>query len=320
MTTMEAPLVTPTGRLVLGPDATRDEWLAARKQGIGSSDAAAILGIDPWNSALSLWLEKTGRVEVDKPNEAMLWGMALEGPIADEFARREGLRILPTPGVLAHKDTDWLRANPDRMLAGPDDERAYSFVEVKNVSAWKHDEWDAEAGVMPPNYLIQVLHQLAVTGYDEASVACLIGGQRLEHLTVQRDQALIDQILEKEAEFWDLVQSDTQPAYDGSRQSVDAIRAYRATPGRVFDLDDEHLAIIEAIRARKAVTAALRKQLKEADEAEKAEIARLQLLMGEAEIAVYADEPLATWKEAPRKGYVVEPSITRTFRLPKQSD
>lgn len=39
----------------------RDEWLGVRKQGIGSSDAAAAVGLNPYKSQLELWLEKTGR-------------------------------------------------------------------------------------------------------------------------------------------------------------------------------------------------------------------------------------------------------------------
>lgn len=320
MTTTEHARVTPTARLVLGADAPHDEWLAARKGGIGSSDAAAILGLDPWNSPLSLWLEKTNTVESDEQNEAMRWGQVLEGPIADEFAAREGFAVLPAPGVLAHHEIPWLMANPDRMLAPKDSPlAAFSFVEVKNVSAWKAGEWDAEAGIMPPNYLIQVMHQLAVTGYDVASVACLIGGQHLEYLTVHRDQDLIDQLIEREAAFWDLVLNMQEPAWDGSTQSIDAVSRYRAEPGKVFELTPEHDGLIRDIIAAKEETARIRALLRAAEASEKRAVGAVKALMGTAEIAVYNDAELFTWKEAPRAEYTVEAGTVRTFRLVKQS-
>jgi putative phage-type endonuclease len=312
------PLVTPTAHLVLPRDAPRDEWLAARKKGIGSSDAAAILGLDPWNSPLSLWLEKTNRVDPDEHNEAMQWGQVLEGPIADEYGRRAGVAVLPPPGMLGNVETPWLLANPDRMLAPADEPlTVVGFVEVKNVSGWKSQEWDSDSGVVPPHYLVQVLHQLATTGYEEAVIAALVGGQKLEYMTVQRDEALIEMLLEREAAFWDMVQRDIEPAWDGSAQSIDAVRQYRAEPGKVYDLTSEDMAIVERIRLAKARTASLRRDLKLAEADEKVEVGAMQARMTTAELAVdpETEEVVFTWKESPRKEYTVEATTIRTFRM-----
>ena len=51
----------PALRLVGTKELSRDDWLAVRKHGIGSSDAAAAVGLNPYKSQLELWLEKTGR-------------------------------------------------------------------------------------------------------------------------------------------------------------------------------------------------------------------------------------------------------------------
>ena len=51
----------PALRLVKTKAMPREEWLAVRKRGIGSSDAAAAVGLSPYKSQLELWLEKTGR-------------------------------------------------------------------------------------------------------------------------------------------------------------------------------------------------------------------------------------------------------------------
>lgn len=66
---------------------SREKWLRYRKQGIGGSDVAAILGISKWNSAISLWLNKTNQTEDDtQENEAMEWGTIMEPVIRNHFA------------------------------------------------------------------------------------------------------------------------------------------------------------------------------------------------------------------------------------------
>ena len=51
----------PALRLVSTKELPREDWLQIRKQGIGSSDAAAAVGLNPYKSQLELWMEKTGR-------------------------------------------------------------------------------------------------------------------------------------------------------------------------------------------------------------------------------------------------------------------
>ena len=58
---------------------SREAWLDIRQRGIGSSDAAVAVGLSPYKSALSLWLEKTGRKQPEdlSSKEAVLWGTVL---------------------------------------------------------------------------------------------------------------------------------------------------------------------------------------------------------------------------------------------------
>ncbi len=53
--------IQPALKLIKTRDLNRDQWLNVRKNGIGSSDAAAAVGLNPYKSQLELWLEKTGR-------------------------------------------------------------------------------------------------------------------------------------------------------------------------------------------------------------------------------------------------------------------
>ena len=55
-------------RLVSTKDMSRQEWLTVRNQGIGASDAAAAIGISPYQSRLELWMIKTGRMSSELTN------------------------------------------------------------------------------------------------------------------------------------------------------------------------------------------------------------------------------------------------------------
>ncbi len=81
-------------RLVSTKDMSREEWLAVRNQGIGSSDSAAVVGLSPYKSPLELWMEKTGRKAPDdlSDNEAVFWGSTLEPVIAQVYGEKTGAK------------------------------------------------------------------------------------------------------------------------------------------------------------------------------------------------------------------------------------
>jgi predicted phage-related endonuclease len=58
----QGPASCPDALAVLPHDVARHEWLAARKLGIGGSDASVVAGVNRWSSRYALWLDKTGRL------------------------------------------------------------------------------------------------------------------------------------------------------------------------------------------------------------------------------------------------------------------
>jgi putative phage-type endonuclease len=105
----------------------RDDWLEVRKGGIGSSDAAAAVGLHPYKSQLQLWMEKTGRdagLPVVDPNDdqsPMYWGTLLEPIVAAHYTRRTGNRVRRVNAVLQHPEHPWMLANLDREVMGAPD-------------------------------------------------------------------------------------------------------------------------------------------------------------------------------------------------------
>lgn len=102
----------PALRLVSTKELSRDDWLTVRKGGIGSSDAAAAVGLNPYQSPLELWLIKTGRdtglPKVDPKDETspMYWGSLLEPIVAAHYTKRSGNRVRRINAVLQHPDPD----------------------------------------------------------------------------------------------------------------------------------------------------------------------------------------------------------------------
>ena len=285
----------PALRLVKTTDLPRDEWLEVRKQGIGSSDAAAAVGLDPYKSQLELWMEKTGRGDVlpkvDPHDEEspMYWGNILEPIVAAHYTRRTGNRVRKINAVLQHPDTDkaWMLANIDREVMGSTD---VSILECKTAGINGARLW--KEGV--PEYVqLQVHHQLAVTGKQAADVAVLLGGQLLEIHRIERDEVLIKNLIQLEREFWHFVETDMPPPVDGSESADLALRClYPQDAGNTvdFSLDCELSATFSdlvALRANIAEQEKLEAKLKQ----------RLQQAIGSASGAVF-ETGAVTWKKA----------------------
>ena len=100
------PSVRQPLRLVSTKSMSRDDWLAVRKTGIGSSDAAAAVGLNPYQSALELYLLKTGqdehlpKVDADDESSPLYWGTMLEHIVAAHYTKRTGRRVRKVNAVL----------------------------------------------------------------------------------------------------------------------------------------------------------------------------------------------------------------------------
>ena len=174
-------------RLVSTKDMDRDDWLEVRRTGIGSSDAATAAGLNPYQSPLELWMNKTGKADLlpaIDPNDdtsPMFWGTLLEPIVAAHYTKRTGNKVRRVNAVLQHPKHPWMLANVDREVVGSSE---VQILECKTAGIHGARLW--KDGV--PEYVqLQVMHQLAVTGHKAADVAVLIGGQELRIFRIKRD-------------------------------------------------------------------------------------------------------------------------------------
>lgn len=285
----------PALRLVKTKELPREDWLAVRKGGIGSSDAGAAVGLNPYKSQLELWLEKTGRdtalPKLDPHDEESpaYWGNVLEPVVAWHYSKRTKNKVRRINAVLQHPDPDlaWMLANIDREVIGADD---VQILECKTAGINGSRLW--KEGV--PEYVqLQVMHQLAVTGKQTADVAVLLGGQHLEIHRIERDEQMIARLIELERKFWEYVVTDTPPPADGTDSAEAALRClYPVDNGQTVDFSGR-AGLAAAYLELKAVRQSIGE--KEKREAQLKQL--LQQAMGEASRAEFSHGYIS-WKKA----------------------
>lgn len=296
MTTNPEPLSKHKAiRLISTKNLAYSDWLKTRKQGIGSSDAATAVGLNPYKSPLALWIEKTSsdedliRLTLEDESSPMHWGKILEPIIAEEYSKKTGFKVRRVNAVLQHPDEDkqWMLANLDYSVVGQDE---VQILECKTAGQHGAKLW--QDGV-PEYYQLQVQHQLAVTGKKAADVCVLICGQDLRIYRIERDEALIEKLIQLESRFWEMVQKRIEPPADGSLSSARALAMLY--PKETSDTVDfsENIELEQTFQELKAT-----KQVLEETKQKEASLRQtIQQAMGEHAKAVFADGVI-TWKRS----------------------
>lgn len=231
--------------------ANHDEWLNIRSKYIGGSDAGAVIGMNPYKSAYSLWAEKTGKMPGFEGNITTRVGAYLEAMVADLFEEETGKKVRRKNRTLVNELYPFACANLDRVVVG---EKA--FLEIKTTNSIPLMKSLRNSEEFPEAYYAQVVHYLAVTGLERAYLAVLINCREFKVYELERDQAEIDALMQAEADFWKLVQDDTPPAVDGSDSTSDALKTIYSdsVEGTVnlfgFDADlEEYMSLTKQIKA-----------------------------------------------------------------------
>ena len=170
-----------------------EEWLAWRSQGIGASEAPAIMGENPWKSRDELLAAKCGLSRRSDSSAAMSFGTTTEPEARARYVAALGIPV--EPACVQGVQRDWLRASLDGLSAD-----GRSVVEIKcgrSVYA------KTARTKRPPRYYVgQLQHILAVTELEIIDFWCYWPGMPHVHVRVERDDAYIRRLLDAEAAFW----------------------------------------------------------------------------------------------------------------------
>jgi putative phage-type endonuclease len=268
------------------------EWLGLRKKGIGGSDASVICGVNRWKSPVELWMEKTNKLPYQEAGEAAYWGTQLESLVRNEFTKRTGIEVIEAKQLLQSEDYPFMLANLDGICEHTNFGKC--VFEAKTSSAYRESEW-REA--IPDEYVLQVQHYLSVTGYKGCYVAVLIGGNSFRWKFIERDEELIEMLIQLEAEFWDCVQSDVPPSLDGSEASVKFLlqRFPDSVPESKIELPAN---ATELIRQYDEAC----EQLKQIEEQKQEAENLLKQMLGDNETGIAGDRVI-TWKSVSQERF-----------------
>jgi putative phage-type endonuclease len=207
---------------------TKDEWLAARQQGITSTDVAAIAGLTPYKKPIDVWLDKQGLVYEDIENKMPVKiGLALEPVIAQMYTAETGVRLRrvgPYGNLRRHEKHEWAMATPDRFAI----KQFGAFPVELKTAGWRVAQQFGEQGSdeIPESYMIQVQWQMYVCGSDRCDLAAILGGQPLDFRTyvIEQDRELTELLVEMAHEFFTkYVITGEQPPVDASDSWKDYI-------------------------------------------------------------------------------------------------
>ena len=203
------------------------EWHAARANGIGGSEIAAVLGLSPYESRFSLWHRKKGLIGPVEESEEMYWGKEHEPAICRRFARDHPEWFVRGAFTYAAAGRPWQIANPDRNLwptdSHIDDRVPAAVLEAKTArddTGWGKQGTDD----IPVYYRSQALWYMDVTGARRCYVAVLIAGSEYREYVVDYDPADALRMREAAAEFMRTLAADERPNIDGHSATYQAIR------------------------------------------------------------------------------------------------
>ena len=259
--------------------ATRADWLRDRLNGIGGSDAPAVLGVSSYSSPFKVWADRAFPQEVvDEPPPAgtpMDFGLRFERPIAEVVCAQIGatLEDLRAPGAFCASvvldEMPFLRSTPDFLVRTKDGRRG--VLQVKNVDISNADDWRLNNA--PDEYEVQLQHELLTCqSMDDPPTfgilgAC-IGGNRTAIRERMLDESFAVEWATEAAAFWKRVQTKTPPLVDGAASTKRAalLMAAKARREEIAIFSDAEMRALAEERIALDLTAkAAKKRMDEID-------------------------------------------------------
>jgi len=283
-----------------------------RRGFIGGSDIPVIIGVSPWKDRLRLFAEKTGAIEPDqRESKVKRRGKILEAPIVELYREEVGEVAISSGGVFRLDGEPHFCAQVDAIESAD----GYDIpLEIKSASEFTRGKWGPSGtDDAPTAYCAQLHWQLAVTGAPRGKIVALLGADDLRVYPIDRDEKIVEFLLEKAREFWTMIQTNTAPDIDFDHPTAGdtlaaLFRNFKAT--EILQADDalrawrDVMVDATALETRYRVTK---------------ENARNHLLeaMRNAAVIDFGDGQMYERKVVKRAGYTVGPTEHVDARLKK---
>ena len=295
----------------------RAEWLKHREAGIGSSEVATIVGLNPWETPYQLWRRKIGLDPAKEENFAMKAGHYLEDAVAQFWHDSTGQDIIKASAgdwLIVNDERPYMRVSPDRTywLAGMPHNNAN-----KGILECKTTQMSIDSDDIPKHWFCQVQYQLGVAELEQGSLAWLCSGREFGYKNLSLVPDFFAWLVEEVERFWlDNIQGKQEPT---AANVQDVLLKYnRHTDGKVIEVSDEIFEAYNSLKGIKDELAALETRKNELEE-------KIKLGFGDAEAISYGGQTIATWK-APKpsskfdaKAFTAaHPDLAKEFTVPTQ--
>jgi predicted phage-related endonuclease len=229
--------------------------------------------------------------------------------IIEAYSDKTGRFCHPCQKLLRSTEFPFLQCTRDAYIYNPNGGEQFEIpLEVKNTSSFKINDWD---GGPPRSYWWQLQHQMIVTGTDRASIACLVGGNRLIWADVDKDVEACRQYINKARAFWTLVENEEPPEIDGSEATTKALKKlYPEDDSTTVNLPGKFEEIDHELQE-------LKEELKDIENAIDVRKNAIISEIGEARFGVLPSGVSYSYSTQNRAEYVVKAKSTRVLRRKK---
>lgn len=269
---------------------SREEWLEARKDGIGASEVATIVGLNPWETPYQLWRRKIGLDPAKPMNAAMNTGHILEDGVAQYWAQATGREIIAASKddfMFVDKERPFLRVSPDRTFWI---EGATRNDDNKGILECKTTRMKVDPDDLPKYWFAQVQMNLGVAGYSQGSLAWLSAGQGFDfgYQDLKLVPDFYEWLVEETERFWtDHILGNKEPDPVSAQDII--LKYNRHTGGKTIECSDE---VFEAYSSLKEV----KREIKALEERQEEYEATIKKAFTDAEAMSYGGDVIATWK------------------------
>lgn len=266
----------------------REEWLAARTQGIGASEVATIIGVNPYETPYQLWRRKRG---LDAPKEetfAMKAGHYLEDAVARFYANESGREIINSSAedfMFIDPQKPFLRVSPDRTFWLPD---LPHNDDNKGILECKTTQKKIDPDDLPKHWFCQLQMNLGVAGYEKGALAWLCSGRDFDYRDVTFAPDFYAWMVEEVERFWkDNIMDGKEPEVTSVQDVL--LKYNKHTAGKSIEVDEDIFAAYNDLKELKSQIAEM--------EARKEELeGKIKMVFADAEALTYKGDTLATWK------------------------
>lgn len=233
---------------------SRAEWLELRRNGIGGSDAGAIMGMNKYSTPLSVYLAKKDLSHFGG-NAATEWGNILEEPIRQKAREELGVKIETVPGMFTSKEYPFMSANLDGLVF-VDGEKEIDGKTVSGLggheikTSRKGDGFTADE--IPDSYYAQVQHYMAVTGLPYFILTVyIIDKYEGKHYVIPRNDEFIETLIKREIDFWkNYIIVSQMPAPTGNENEADLVKLLPTAES--IQLDSKTEKVVDKLQETKA--------------------------------------------------------------------